>query len=94
LFTDSVFLVGMGWYTIPMPKEILVGTFRYQNLCGSTLFPSKKRVFGPLWEHSAPLLREKGFPAFFSKKEFPETSKKSSHQILQYKKHPSDIPAD
>ncbi len=34
---------------------------------------------------TAPLLREKGFPVDFSKKEFPETSKKSSCQILQYK---------
>jgi hypothetical protein len=31
------------------------------------LFPSKKGGFGPLLEHSALLLREKGFPADFFK---------------------------
>jgi hypothetical protein len=34
LFSDSVFLVGIGWYfpgiLQPMPKEVLVGTFWYQ----------------------------------------------------------------
>jgi hypothetical protein len=71
--------------------------FSIKILAGA-LFPSKKRGFGLLLEHSAPLLREKGFPVGFSKKEFPETPKrtpkKSSCQILQYKNYQPDVQTD
>jgi hypothetical protein len=67
LFTDPVFLVGIGWYflgILPTNTEGKLGWYiLLSKNCQEPLFPSKKGGFGPLLEHSAPLLREKGFPA-------------------------------
>jgi hypothetical protein len=46
--------------------------FRYHKIGSS----SKKGGFGPLLEHSAPLLREKGLPTDFFKKNVPRNFKK------------------
>jgi hypothetical protein len=78
LFSDLVFLVGIGWYflgILPTDTEGKLGWYiSVSKKWQEPLFPSKKGSFGPLLEHSAPLLREKGFPAV-KKKMFPETSK-------------------
>jgi hypothetical protein len=60
--------MGLGLITVPKTQRKFVSKFLQEPL-----FPSKKGGFGPLFEHSAPHLRETGFPADFFKKEFPET---------------------
>ncbi len=56
-----VFLVGIGWYflgILPTDTEVK------QKLAGAPFSLQKGGGgFGPLLEHSAPLLREKEFPA-------------------------------
>jgi hypothetical protein len=63
-----------------------------KKLAGASFSLKKKGGFESLLEHSAPLLRKKGFPWVFSKKMIPEISKKSSCQNLQYIKYQTDIP--
>jgi hypothetical protein len=80
LLTDLVFLVGIGWYFFGILPTNTKGKLGWYILVSKNwrepLFPSKKGGYGPLLEHSAPLLREKGFLVdFFKKKISPETSK-------------------
>jgi hypothetical protein len=95
LSTDSVFLVGIAWYFFGILPTDTKGKLSWyisiSKKWRDPLFPSKKGGFGPFLEHSAPLLKEKGLPMYFFKKMFPETSKKSSRQILHYKKFQPDI---
>jgi hypothetical protein len=80
LFTDSVFLVGIGWYFLGILPTNTEGKLGWYILVlkkwWEPLFPSKKGDFGPLLEHSAPLLRDKGFPVKFFKKNVPRNFKK------------------
>jgi hypothetical protein len=63
LFTESVLLVGIGWYFPGIYHTDTKGNLDWFILVSKfwqePLFPSKKGGFGPLLEHSAPLLREK-----------------------------------
>jgi hypothetical protein len=67
LFTDLVFLVGIGLYFLGILPTYTKGKLGWyisgiKKLAGAP-FSLQKGGFGPLLEHSAPLLREKGFPA-------------------------------
>jgi hypothetical protein len=74
------FLVGIGWYFPGIYHTNIKGNLGWYILVSKfwrdPLFPSKKGGFGPLLEHSAPLLRKKGFPQFFFKKRVPRNFKK------------------
>ena len=65
LYPKSVFLVGIrlvflgNYHTIPIPKENLVSTFRYQKGGSAPLFPQKGGN-GPLFEKLNPLLEKRG----------------------------------
>jgi hypothetical protein len=59
-------------FTIPIPKEILVGTYWYHFFGGNPYFPQKggtgplleeKGGNCPLFDTASPLLRKKGVPA-------------------------------
>jgi hypothetical protein len=80
LITDLVFLVGIGWYFFGISPTNTKGKrgwyISVSKHFWEPLFPSKKGGFGPLLEHSAPLLREKEFPAIFFKQNVPRNSKK------------------
>jgi hypothetical protein len=76
VYQIGIFLVNIGRYflvfTIPIPKEILVGTFWY-HFFGRNPFPLKKGAMAPFLRKKgapapfllqpAPLLRKKGAPA-------------------------------
>ncbi len=77
--SNRYFPVGIGRYflvfTIPIPKEISVGTFRYHFFGGTPIslkkgalapFLRKKGAPAPFLIQPAPLLRKKGVPAQFS----------------------------
>ena len=55
----SVFGRYFSVFTIPIPKENSVGTFRYQKGGSAPLFPQKGGN-GPLFEDSNPLLEKRG----------------------------------
>jgi hypothetical protein len=80
LFTDLEFLVGIGWYFPGIYHTDTKGNLGWYVLVSKfwrePLFLSKKRGFGPLLEHSAPLLKEKGFPVDFFRKRVPINFKK------------------
>jgi hypothetical protein len=74
--SNRYFPVGIGRYflvfTISIPKEISVGTFRYVFLAGDPIslkkgamapFLRKKGAIAPFLIQPAPLLRKKGVPA-------------------------------
>jgi hypothetical protein len=69
LFTYSVFWDGISWYFLGILPTDTKGKLCWYILVSKNwqepFFLSTKGGFGPLLEHSAPLLREKGFPAFF-----------------------------
>jgi hypothetical protein len=76
----------------PIPKENLVGTFWYHKIGWSPFFPPKRGPLDPFGALSPPFEGKRVSADFFKKKN-PETSKKSSRQILQYKKcQPDTIP--
>jgi hypothetical protein len=80
LFTDLVFLVDIGWYFLGIYHTDMEGNLGWYILVSKfwckPLFLFKKGGFGPLLEHSAPLLRTKGFPIDFFKKRVPRNFKK------------------
>jgi hypothetical protein len=74
LFTNLVFSICIGWY---FPGIYHLGLYILASkFWREPLFPSKKGVFGPLLEHSAPLLRAKGFPMDYFKKRISRIFKK------------------
>jgi hypothetical protein len=80
LFTDLVFLVGIGWYFFGIYHTDTKGNLGWyisvSKFWQDPLFPSNTGGVGPLLEHSAPLLREKGFPTNLLKKKVPGNFKK------------------
>jgi hypothetical protein len=76
VYRIGFFPVGIGRYflvfTIPIPKEISVGTFRYHFFGGNPFFPQKggygplfeeKGGTGPLFDTASPPFAEKSVPA-------------------------------
>ncbi len=78
VISNRYFPVGIGRYflvfTIPIPKEISVSTFRYHFFGGNPLFPQKGAL--------APFLRKKGGTGpLFDTASPPFVEKRSSRQI-------------
>jgi hypothetical protein len=77
LYIESVFPVSISWYfsvfTIPILKEILVGTFWYHFFGGNPFFPQKGGT-GPLFEG------KKGHWPLFDTASHPLAEKRSSCQ--------------
>jgi hypothetical protein len=96
LFSDLVFLVGIGWYFLGILPTNTKGKLGWYISVSTNwrepLFPSKKGGLGPLMEHSAPLLREKGFPTDFFKKNVPRNFKKEFPPNPTVQTYQPDIP--
>ncbi len=87
-----VYWIGIiGWYRLVFSRYL---PYRYQRkswlvyfgvkiLAGAPFSLQKRGLWTPFGALSPPFKGKKGFPRIYSKKKFPETSKKSSRQILQ-----------
>jgi hypothetical protein len=88
LFTDSVFLVGISWYFsgIDLPYQYQTKSWLIHvgiKILAVVPFSLQKGgLWTPFGALSPPFEGKRVSCGFFSKKEFPETSKKSSCQIL------------
>ncbi len=77
-------------FSQPIPKENLVGMFRYCTFGGNPFFPSQGG-FCPLFDGPSPSFEGKTSSRWMYKKEFPQNfTKWSSRQILRYKKYPTE----
>jgi hypothetical protein len=98
LFTDLIFLVGIGWYFLGIYHINTKGNLGWyilvSKLWQEPLFPPKRGLWTPFGALSPPFEGKRVSHGFFSKKEFPETSKKSSCQNPTSQKYQPGIPTD